>query len=98
MPTPLSRSAARLTNDDSVRSDRLEGIAPELLEAPIAQVRLRRTVLPQGGSGLDTLVTELERSYFSQVGAARDANGWVTRSRYDRNGRLVATWLPGDYP
>lgn len=95
---PLPRVGSRLTNDDSVRSEGLVGLEAELLEHPIAEVREVRKPTTRSASHVDTLVTETERSHFGQASAIRDANGWLTRSRFDRNGRLVATWLPGDYP
>jgi RHS repeat-associated protein len=94
---PLPRAGVRLTDDDSLRAQRLLGIAPELIEEPIGSARLVRKTTPSRDIVVDTNMTELERSYFGQVSAARDANGWLTRSLFDRNGRLTAAWLPGDY-
>jgi RHS repeat-associated protein len=94
---PLPRAGRRLTDDDSVRTQRLAGIDPELLEESTAEARLVRTVSSDGRIDVDTLLSEYERSYFGQISAAHDPNGWLTRSVFDRNGRLLATWLPGDF-
>ncbi|HVK39828.1 MAG TPA: RHS repeat-associated core domain-containing protein [Candidatus Kapabacteria bacterium] len=96
--TALRRLGLRLTNDDSLLQDRLGGLDPALLEEPQAEARIIRTPRLDGSIATDTLVTERERSFFGQASALLDENGWITRSSYDRNGRLLATWLPGDFP
>ncbi|MBC8145541.1 MAG: hypothetical protein H7X80_08135, partial [bacterium] len=94
----LLRVGTRLTDDDSTRRYSMRGLSPELLEEPLAEARIVRRATANGSIEYDTLMSESERSYFGSASAGRDPNGWLTQSTFDRNGRLLATWLPGDYP
>lgn len=45
----------------------------------------------------DTHATYVERTYYGLVSGARDMTGWYSRAEYDKNGRLLTSWQPGDF-
>lgn len=45
----------------------------------------------------NTLRQMYERTYFDQISASVDPNGWYSRFAYDNNGRLKTAWLPYDF-
>lgn len=65
---------------------------------PAAEQQIVRRYDASGNPSPDTLRTYNERTYYGQVAATVEPNGYLSQYQYDYNGRLNVGWLPRDFP
>jgi RHS repeat-associated protein len=89
-----------LSNDSSTSTVTLQTTAYERLYGkPGAERRYVRRYATDtlGVLRTDSLTTYAERGFYGQPTGSIDENGWYSRYEYDRLGRLITAWMPGDF-
>ena len=87
----------RLNNDNSIENVKIFREYHDI-ESPLAAISYIRNYNPKGLIETDSIVVYTEKTYFGQVRASIDANGWYYKNAYDSNGRATYVWHPYDFP
>ncbi len=90
-------------NNDSKDSIELSGgylsfsaEKPLVEQIPIRKYKLD-SITGEPKLSAEALTTFYERTYYGLVSAMIDPNGWYSKFNYDKNGRIIRTWIPFDF-